>query len=48
MDNADSSIGSAPLPTPETLRARTSLPMQFLRFIAINFKMLKIIRKEGH
>jgi hypothetical protein len=48
MDNTDASIGSAPLPTPRTLRARQSLVVQVGRFIAINLKMAKIIRKEHH
>lgn len=47
MDNADSSIANAPLPTSRTLSIRTNLLFQFARFIAINFKMLKMIRK-GH
>lgn len=46
MDTAES-IEQAPLPTEETLRARTSLVRQALRFAAINLRMLKMIRK-GH
>lgn len=46
MDNADSSIAGAPLPTPQTLKARANIPFQIFRFIVINFKMLNIIRKE--
>lgn len=46
MDNADSSIASAPLPTSRTLRTRTNLLFQLFRFVAINLKMLKILRKE--
>ena len=46
MDNTDANIASAPLPTANTLRARKSLIIQFGRFLAINTKMLKIIRKE--
>ena len=48
MDNTDANIASAPLPTKKTLRARKSLLAQFARFMAINLKMLKIIRKEHH
>jgi hypothetical protein len=48
MDNTDASIGSGALPTPRTLRARQSLVVQVGRFIAINLKMAKIIRKEHH
>lgn len=47
MDDADSSIANAPLPTSRTVKSRTNLLFQFARFIALNFKMLKIIRK-GH
>jgi hypothetical protein len=50
MDDADAStatIAAAPLPTPRTVRARTNLPVQAWRFVAINLRMVKIIRK-GH
>ncbi len=47
MDNADTAIASAPLPTPKTVRGRTNLPVQAWRFVAINLRMIKIIRK-GH
>lgn len=46
MDTTQSDIESAPLPTAKTLRARQSLVVQVGRFIAINLKMAKIIRKE--
>jgi len=46
MDNTDTDIESAPLPTDKTLRARKNLVRQFGRFLAINTKMLRIIRKE--
>jgi hypothetical protein len=46
MDDTDANIASAPLPTANTLRARKNLIIQFGRFLAINTKMLKIIRKE--
>jgi hypothetical protein len=46
MDNTDADIASAPLPTATTLRARKNLIIQFGRFLAINTKMLKIIKKE--
>ncbi len=45
MDSTDSDIASAPLPTDKTLRARKNLFIQFGRFLTINTKMLKIIRK---
>ncbi len=46
MDTTDESIATAPLPTSKTLRVRKSLIAQLVRFMAINLKMLKIIRKE--
>ena len=46
MDDTEASIASAPLPTARTLRARKNLFIQFGRFLVINAKMLKIIRKE--
>ena len=46
MDTTDANIASAPLPTSKTLRARKSLMAQLVRFMAINLKMLKIIRKD--
>jgi hypothetical protein len=46
MDHTTDDIASAPLPTDETLRSRTNLFVQFERFLAINLKMAKIIRKE--
>jgi hypothetical protein len=48
MDDAETSIALAPLPTEKTLRARKSLPVQMVRFIAINIKMIRIIAKGHH
>jgi hypothetical protein len=47
MSDVDSSIAAAPLPTDKTVRSRTSLPTQLMRFGAINLRMIKIILK-GH
>lgn len=47
MKDVDSAIANAPMPTADTLRSRTSLPTQVMRFAAINLKMIKIILK-GH
>lgn len=47
MDNPNDSISHAPLPTNRTLRFRKNLLIQLWRFIAINLKMLRMIRK-GH
>lgn len=46
-DAADESIASAPLPTQKTLNGRTNLFFQFVRFIAINLKMIRVIAR-GH
>ncbi len=48
MYNADEVISHAPLPTEKTLRARRNIFIQLWRFIAINFKMIKMIRKGHH
>ncbi len=48
MDHTADDIASAPLPTAKTLRDRTNLLVQFERFLAINLKMAKIIRKGHH
>jgi hypothetical protein len=47
MTDVDSSIAQAPLPTEKTVRSRTALPTQVVRFGAINLRMIKIILK-GH
>ena len=36
-------IAAAPLPTPTTLRRRRNVFYQFIRFIAINLKMIRVI-----
>lgn len=36
-----------PLPTRRTLRRRQSLPLQLGRFVALNIKMLRMVRR-GH
>jgi hypothetical protein len=45
MDSVDDRIASAPLPTPRTLRRRSSVPVQLLRFALINLRMFRIARK---
>jgi len=47
MTDADTAISHAPLPTEKTVRSRTALPTQLMRFGAINLRMIKIILK-GH
>jgi hypothetical protein len=46
MDHAEAAVAAAPLPTPRTIRSRTNLPVQAWRFVAINLRMAKIIRKR--
>lgn len=49
MDKAAAdTIAQAPLPTPETLKARNSLLVQGYRFAAINVRMLKMVMKGHH
>lgn len=48
MEDFNESIARAPLPTAKTLKQRKSLPIQVMRFIAINMKMIKMIRKGHH
>ena len=47
MDPVTVSIAAAPLPTEGTLKRRASLPFQLYRFLAINLKMVRVIRR-GH
>ncbi len=47
MDETESDIASAPLPTSKTLRARKNLLIQFGRFVAINTKMVRVIRRAA-
>ncbi len=48
MENPMESIAHAPLPTEKTLRGRKNLWLQIWRFIAINLKMIAMIRKGHH
>jgi hypothetical protein len=48
MENPQESIARAPLPTEKTLKQRKSVLIQFTRFVAINLKMIKMIRKGHH
>lgn len=36
----------APRPTPRTVRLRTSLPYQAWRFVRVNLRMIKMIRRS--
>jgi len=45
MDMAEEArLQAAPLPTPATLDHRRNLLYQFVRFAAINLKMIRVIR----
>lgn len=44
----DPAFSSATRPTRLTIRLRTFLPWQLLRFAVINLKMLRIIWKNHH
>jgi len=48
MENPNESIAHAPLPTPKTLKQRKNILIQMTRFIGINLKMVKMIRKGHH
>jgi len=45
---AAADIAAAPLPTPATLRHRRNVVYQFIRFIAINLKMIRVIGAGHH
>ncbi len=38
----------APVPSPKTLRQRTSVPLQAYRFAAVSLRMMSMIRKSHH
>jgi hypothetical protein len=40
-------LSSAPLPTPETIRKRQSIPLQLTRFAVYNARIMRMVRK-GH
>ena len=45
---AAEALDRAPMPTPKTLKRRKNVFLQFGRFIAINMRMLRVIRASGH
>ncbi|MCL2784676.1 MAG: hypothetical protein FWD55_04425 [Propionibacteriaceae bacterium] len=45
---AQKSIAAAPMPTPQTLKQRKNIFVQFVRFCAINIKMLRVIAASHH
>ncbi len=48
MADEENAISGAPLPTEKTLRSRRNLVIQLWRFVAINFRMVKMIFKGNH
>ena len=48
MSDVDRSIAEAPLPTAGTLRRRKNLAYQATRFIAFNFRMMKMVTRAHH
>ncbi|MDR0782166.1 MAG: hypothetical protein LBE83_00155 [Propionibacteriaceae bacterium] len=44
----DPAIDIAPLPTAKTLRQRRNLAYQFVRFLGINLKMIRVIVSGHH
>jgi hypothetical protein len=48
MSDVDRSIAEAPLPTGGTLRRRKSLFSQATRFVAFNFRMMKMVTRAHH
>jgi hypothetical protein len=48
MDDAARSVAEAPLPTRRTLRSRSSIPFQAMRFVAFNIRMLQMVKKGHH
>ncbi len=41
-------LSRAPLPTASTLRKRRSLPLQAVRFVAFNARILRMVLKGHH
>jgi hypothetical protein len=48
MSDVDRSIAEAPLPTAGTLRRRKNLFYQATRFVAFNFRMMKMVTRAHH
>lgn len=47
-DQPIADLTRAPLPTPQTLRRRRSLPMQFSRFLSFNSRIMRMVIKGHH
>ena len=46
-DQPTADLSKAPLPTAKMLRRRKSLPVQLARFVALNGRIMRMVRK-GH
>jgi hypothetical protein len=41
-------LSKAPLPTKKTLQLRRNLPLQFLRFVSFDLRILRMVAKGHH
>ncbi len=41
-------LSKAPLPTTKTLRTRRNVPFQFLRFVAFDLRIMRMVIKGHH
>lgn len=41
-------LSTAPLPTAKTLKRRKSIPMQLVRFVIVNSRMMRMVLKGHH
>lgn len=41
-------LSKAPLPTEKTLRMRRNLPLQFLRFVSFDLRIMRMVAKGHH
>ncbi len=41
-------LSRAPLPTPQTLRRRQSIPVQLSRFVVFNARIMRMVLKGDH
>ncbi|MCL2317411.1 MAG: hypothetical protein FWC46_10070 [Actinomycetia bacterium] len=48
LDRAKAVLAEAPMPTPTTLSRRHNVFYQFVRFAAINLRMIKVIGASHH
>ncbi|MCL1898074.1 MAG: hypothetical protein FWG16_04560 [Micrococcales bacterium] len=45
---AAKAIAASPMPTKKTLKRRKNVFFQFVRFVAINLRMMRVIRRSHH